>query len=190
MWGWLQDLFDGKPRRKLGAISGRTRVHLEARVASPNSLTSPLTGTTAALLMVSVVERIIIETGGNIGGNREIEQFRTVGSTFLGTEVDLVDDEGTVVHVPAQGLVVRPLFTTGGNTITTVPPFLTPLVARASGSHVVCFRESAFREGDVVRLQAVVDLEATAPTQGYRSGMGQRAVARAEWGPVVLVERL
>jgi hypothetical protein len=190
MLQWLTGLFEGKPRLRLGPIAGPTRMHLEARVASPNTITSPLTGTTAALLMVTVVERVIIETGGNIGGNREIEQFRTVGSTLVGTEIDLVDADGAVVHVPTAGLVVRPLFNTGGNTISTVPPFLKPLVAQASGSHVVCFRESAFREGDVVRLHAVIGLEATAPAQGYRSGVAQRAVARAEWGSVVLVERL
>jgi hypothetical protein len=190
MLAWLAGLFGSKPRQTVGAITQPTRMHLEARVASPNTLTSPLTGTTAALLMVTVVERRIFTSDGGIAGSREAETYHTIGSTLLGTELELLDAAGTVIHVPAAGLQVKPLFETGGNTLSNVPPFLHPLVARASGGHVLCFRESAFREGDRVRLRATIGLEATAPAQGYRSGVSQRAVASVKYGPVVLVEMM
>jgi hypothetical protein len=193
MLQWLSSLFVTKPPRVFGPLTEAPRqVFLEARVASPNTQKSPLTGTTAAVIMVTVVEREIIQTQGNRGaGGPEVEQFFTVGSTLLGESLDLVDADGVVVRVPvAGGVAIRALFNTGGNTLSTVPDFLKPIVARTSGQRVVCFREVAFREGDVVQFRGMVALETTASAEGYRSGVGQRAVVRPELGRAEIAETL
>jgi hypothetical protein len=193
MLQWLSNLFVTKAPRVIGPLTEAPRqVFVEARVASPNSQKSPLTGTTGAVIMVTVVEREIIQTQNNRGtGGPETERFLTVGSTLLGESLDIVDAEGIVVRVPVtNGVAIRPLFNTGGNTLSTVPDFLKPLVARTSGQRVVCFREVAFREGDVVQFRGMVALETTPSVEGYRSGVGHRAVVRPELGRAEIAETL
>ena len=63
-----------------------------------------------------------------------------------------------------------------------------PLLRKATGRGVVCYRELTLGTGDSVRLKAVVEPTTSVVASGYRSGTRRTYVARDDLAPVVLEE--
>ena len=63
-----------------------------------------------------------------------------------------------------------------------------PLLRRATGRGVVCYRELSLGTGDAVRLKAVVEPTSSVASDGHRSGTRTTYVARDDLAPVVLEE--
>lgn len=167
-----------------------TEVRVEVVVASPNDVTSQLTGMRAALFLVSLLERRAVYRQGGAGGNEEIaDAYVELGTIMWGDTLVLRDDDGTEVTVVARRAFVG--FATphhGGTPLGKVPPELAPMMSRASGRGVLCFRESPIRQGDRYRLTATVEAVPAVVSSGYRSGAGLRFIARDDLSSVKLEE--
>lgn len=167
-----------------------TEVRVEVTVASPNDVTSELTGLRAALFLVTLVERRPIYRESGAGSADEVaDAYVELGSVMWGDTLLLRDDDGTEVTVVARRAFVG--FATphhGGTPLARVPPELAPMMSRASGRGVLCFRENPIRQGDRYRLTAAVEAVPAVVSSGYRSGAGLRFIARDDVSPVKLEE--
>jgi hypothetical protein len=181
-------LFSHKTTRLTDA-SGQVAVVLRGRIASSNTLVSPLSGMRAAMFHLTVVTRRAVNESDN---QRGAIQMHEVGSVILGQEVELVADaDGTRVRVRAAGLVVRPYgsLSTALMLEHAAPPELAHLVASAQSSEgVVCVRETSLSHDDPVLLKGHVAQEGAVVSAGYRSDAGVVWVTRPEAGPVTLDE--
>ena len=63
-----------------------------------------------------------------------------------------------------------------------------PLLRRASGRGVVCYRELTLGTGEDVLLKAMVEPSRSVVASGYRSATRTTYVARDDLAPVVLEE--
>lgn len=180
-----------KPNR-LAAVSasdGPTRVKVEVVVASPNDIESQLTGLTAAMFHVALLERRAFHRSGG-GSQEEIgDTYVELGVVMWGDTLLLRDDDGAEVIVVARrariGMATPQL---SGTPLGKVPPELAPIMKKASGMGVLCFRENPIRQGDRYRLTATVEAVPAVVTSGYRSGAGIRYVARDDLSIVELEE--
>lgn len=167
-----------------------TEVKVEVVVASPNELTSELTGLRAALFHVSLVERLPIHRENGVAGGDEVaDAWVDLGAIMWGDTLVLRDDDGTEVTVVARRAQVG--FATpqlSGTPLSKVPAALAPMMKKASGRGVLCFRENTIRQGDRYRLTATVEAVPSVVTSGYRSGAGLRFIARDDLSPVKLEE--
>lgn len=185
---------------RLGAVGAGDAgpVEVLVSVVSPNVVTSPISGLQSALLQVELLERIALAQGhgqafggafGRDGG--AYDEFVSLGLVLLGEILVLRDahgDEISVVTGRARFESATPR--NGGTPIDRVPAELVPLLRRASGRGIVCYREFLLVEGDKVRLKAVVEPSQVVVTSGYRSGATVRYLARDDLAPVVLEEVL
>ncbi|MBS2014382.1 MAG: hypothetical protein JST00_15955 [Deltaproteobacteria bacterium] len=185
--------FGKKKPNRLAAVSasdGPTLVKVEVVVASPNALESQLTGMTAAMFHVALLERRAFHRGGGVGSPEEIgDTYEELGVVMWGDTLVLRDDDGAEVTVLARrariGLATPQL---SGTPLGRVPPELAPIMKKASGMGVLCFRENPIRQGDRYRLTATVEAVSAVVTSGYRSGTGLRYVARDDLSIVELEE--
>ena len=166
------------PEVDLAAIQGPTLVDVEVRVASPNALTSPVTGMRAAAFVIEVLSR-------GIDGS----ELRRAGALTIGDRLEL---EGRG-DVPILALAQRVAFgfvtgTTGGHPITTAPPELVPLLAAIPLGGTACFREHAIVNGDRMRLRAVVERSEIVVTGADRSETRSLLVVRDDRHAPVLEE--
>lgn len=161
-------------------------------VVSANVVTSPLSGLQSALLQIELLERIPAEQGRTeaFGGEGSLyDDFASLGHVTFGQVLLLRDrdgDEISVVAGRARFDVTTPR--NGGTPMANVPAELVPLLRRASGRGVICYRELPLLQGDRVLLKAIVESSQTVVTSGYRSGASVRYVARDDLGLVVLEE--
>jgi hypothetical protein len=161
--------FGGKKiAARLGAIAAGepAAVDVVASVVSPNVVTSPVTGTLAALLQVELLERDTLA-------------LESLGLALFGEILVLRDADGDELSVVARRARLE-LATphTGGTPIDRIPAELVPFLRRSRGHGIVCYREFALREGDKIRVKAVVEA----------SGATRRYVARDDLSAVVLEE--
>lgn len=167
-----------------------TEVRVEVVVASPNDVTSELTGLRAALFLVTLVERRPVYRESGAGSADEVaDTYVELGSIMWGDTLVLRDDDGTEVTVAARRAFIG--FATphhGGTPLARVPPALAPMMSRASGRGVLCFRENPIRQGDRYRLTAAVEAVPAVVSSGYRSGAGLRFIARDDVSPIKLEE--
>jgi len=181
-----------RPNRlaSVGPGAGPSEVRVEVVVASPNDVASQLTGLRASLFLVTLLERRAVYRQGGGGGNEEIaDTYVELGTIMWGDTLVLRDDDGTEVTVVARRAFVG--FATpqhGGTPLAKVPPELAPMMSRASGRGVLCFRESPIRQGDRYRLTATVEAVPAVVSNGYRSGAGLRFIARDDLSSVKLEE--
>lgn len=170
----------GEPREPV-------RVSLRATILSPSSIVSPFTGMRAAVLHVELLERFTTERGAG-DGPMVSEMDRSLGILVVGDVVTLRDDDGDEINVVARRARVDPLLPRrGGTPLTRVPPEVVPMLQRASGRGVVCYRELLLRQGKAVRLKAIVE---PARTIGHGSGSRITYVARDDLECVTLEELL
>ena len=175
-----------------GGGAGREPVSVSVltTIVSPGSVVSPLTGMHAAMILVEVLERIpLIPSGQADQGDSVSDVFNLLGVVVLGDVVTLRDDDGDEINVVVGRAQLAPqLPRRGGTPVTRVPPEIVPILGRATGRGVVCYRELTLGQGEKVRLKAVVEPSQSVVMSGYRSGTRVTYVARDDLAPVVLEE--
>src|SRR5437868_1895589 len=113
-----------------GRGGGPTEVRVQVVVASPNDVTSPVTGMKAAFFRIAVLEREAIVVNGGMGPPEEAaDLFREIGALMLGDQLVFRDDDGTEVTILARR--ARLGFAAvqhGGTPLSRVPPELQPIL--------------------------------------------------------------
>jgi hypothetical protein len=146
-----------------------------ARVVSANDVTSPISGTRAALVRVEIFERQS-PMGQGAGDDTPIGHV-TFGD-LLALRLESQPDQ-PLVEVIARRAVFHPLLPRTDTTLLRNPiPELVPLLTHAKGG-ILHYREHLVMQGDRVRLRAMV--ERLSPL---------RMVVRDDLGPVHLEEVL
>ena len=168
------------------ALAGEpTEVEVMAKVASPNVVTSPLTGNTSALLLIELVERMLPPDNGRTIA----ESLSLVGAVILGDVLSLADETGAELSVVAHR--TQFVSSTPRHHVTSlerVPPELVPLMKRATGRGVICYRELPLRHGDDVLVRAFIEARTVVAASGYRDTATVRYIARDDLGVVRLEE--
>jgi hypothetical protein len=173
---------DGEPPRT-AAVSVLTTI------VSPTTVTSPFTGLRAALVLLELLERIPVSTDPGLEEQTMTDRFDVLGSVVLGDATTLRDADGDEITIAANRARIAPaLPRTGGALIARMPPELVPLLPRAKGQGVLCYRELTLGVGDKLRLRAVVEPTRSVVADGYRSGTRTTYLARDDLAPVVLEE--
>ncbi|MDB4942875.1 MAG: hypothetical protein JWP97_2409 [Labilithrix sp.] len=172
----------------LGAVreGESASVALTLRVASADAVVSPLTGLRSALLRIEILERFSRGHGADRG---EGDIHEVIGAVHHGDLLVLADEDGRELTLLARACELVPwMAEAGGQPLTTAPPEIVPLLRRATGRGLLCFRELSLRGGDLVRVTAVVEATRAVTASGYRDAAGLRYVARDDLAPVVLEE--
>ncbi len=174
-----------KARTRLDAqthLDGPTEVNLLGTVISPNAITSSVSGVTAALFQLELVERLARAAPHFFASSHEVADiYAFLGSTVVGELLVLETEDGAQITIAARR--ARLAFATGYDTatpLTNPPPELIPHLRNASGLGVICFREQTIRAGDRFRLEAIVESVPSVGVEGYRSTAGVRFVVRAD----------
>lgn len=175
------------PAESLGAIEEPTRVDLLGRVVSPNSVRSPVSGTIAALVHVTIGEQQTIVGRDDFGRFESHNEFRVVGEALFGETLVVADAQGKTVHVPLAAVAVRTSMD-ARSLLGAVPRSLRAAAVGATGKSPLMQHELLLRHGDAVRLRAVVAMENVLGAHVYRSPVVRRLVTRADLAPVELVE--
>jgi len=156
MWppAWLRRLF--REHALPGETSIPVRVRFVGRVASPNTATSPITGLTASMFEIALMDwETLTVRGSSLPDERELDRFTMLGSARYGSSLViqdaggrslLIDDFSGVSVVP---LSPRPL-------VLDVPPPRDLTDAAQRSVHMLSYREVRFREGDSVGVVATV----------------------------------
>jgi hypothetical protein len=149
------------------------RVSFVGRVISPNHATSPITGFTASLLEIALVdwETLSVRRQGLLQ-DRELDRFTTLGAARFGNPLVVEDARGrslTIENEDAPRVVPlseRPLVLD-----VPAPKELAPVAERSR--HLLSYREVRFRSGDSVRVVATVHfVEVMTPGMGgYRGSV-------------------
>ena len=137
-------------------------VDFVGKVVSPNTTTSPITGFTAAVMEIALVdwETVQVQNNRGFGDSNEVDRFTTLGVARFGSAL-VIDGNVPLSVVP---LSVRPLV------LDRAPPRELFHVAQLS-RHMLSYREVRFREGDAVRVVATVRAaDIIVPGAGYRDG--------------------
>jgi hypothetical protein len=165
-------------------------VRLDARIASPNLIHSPLSGHAAALIGWRFFVRYHIESQRN---NYRTEHYDLLWSTILGSDV-LLDAGGRTVLVPNQLLTLTSAIDLGHGVPVEgpLPPNAAHVLALPLAQRgLVFYSELLLRTGDAVRLWATVEARDRAGQSAYRSS-GERGadfVARPDLGEMILQDR-
>lgn len=172
----------GEPPRPV-AIAALTTI-----VSAPD-VVSPFTGMRTCILVIEVVERIPPTNARGLGNEVVSDLFEPLGTVVLGdmaTLRDLDGDEITVVVRRARFALAHPAG--AAMPLARAPAEIVPLLQRATGRGVVCYRELALGPGERLLLKAVVEPSTRVVGAGYRSGTRTTYVARDDLARVVLEE--
>lgn len=174
---------------RLAGIEEATEVELLVTVVSPDRVTSSVTGLRAAILHVDVLEALSVEEVRYRKGRPKAGSLESLGEAIYGDLVTCHDEDKNEVSFVARrarfrfpAAPPRPRATVA---IDAIPSELVPLMNDPRGG-TLAYREYGVREGDRVRLQAVVEPTRNAITLGYRSAPRFAFVARDDLAPVFL----
>ena len=163
----------------LASITAATPVDVEVRVASPNEVTSPVTGARAAAFVVEVVSR-------HVDGRESLGSTSpAVGSLVLGDRIALAPEASDVTIVAVLRRMKLAFHReVRAQPITTAPPELVPFLGKVRLGETAWFREHAMAQGDRMRLRAVLE-------RAESGGAGAFAtrpvlIVRDDLGPAVL----
>lgn len=179
MAGFFARLF---PRKTLAAVREPTPVRVDARMASPNTLVSPISGHAAALISWRFYTHYTDRSGRS-----EVERHALVGAHTLGEDVVLETAQGTV-FVPARGRKVEPALSGHGLPLDVpLPPQVAHLMT-GSLPGLLYYDELLLRTGDPVRLRATVAPRGPSQGTAYRSTgeVHSDFEALPDHGPVVV----
>jgi hypothetical protein len=179
MPGWIARLF---PTKTLAGVREPTPVRIDARLLSPNSLVSPLSGTSAALIAWRFLAHYT-----DHAGRTPVERYQLLCVCARGEDLLLATPQGTVL-VPAQGLEIRPAITGRGVPLDVpLPPEAAHLMQRSTLGPIF-YDELLLRNGDPVRLRATVAPCGGERGSAYRSSGAGRSDFEAlpRLGPVVV----
>lgn len=188
MFAWLKALFRAHelPIDPLSPV----RVDFVGRVLSPNTITSPITGFSAAVLEVALVdwERVIQPQAGMLD-DTERDRFTALGAMRYGNALVIEDAaHRTFVIEDLQALKVFPLSARPSPLDVPAPRELAD--AARQSAHLLCYREVRFREGDAVRVVATVRAgEVAGMGGGYRDAT-MRTLVPVTGEPLRLYEML
>lgn len=165
---------------RLTSLDEATEVEIVARMLSPNAVASPITGAMAAIVHVEVFERIARNSRGTYKDD-------SLGELIVGGLVSLRDEDGVELSLVAR----RATFRFGehraeGRPLAAVPPLLAPHLRTPMGAGRLIYREHLVREGDDLRLQAIVEPSQHAVALGYRSTPRTTFITRDDLAPVFL----
>lgn len=159
--------------RDLRVVSAATRVELECRVASPDVVVSPVSGTRAALVRWNLLEQRTF-SGGKGGGSHT--RYRVLARGLYESASVLLAHRGERVEVPlAQATLVLYDDPEDGELLNAIPPALEAVVRELRVTGPIAYREEHLRSGSRVQLTATVERLRTPGAGGYR--------AAAEAGP-------
>lgn len=170
-------------RSGLAFASGPVSVSLKARVASPSTVVSPMTGMRSAFIELVVGERRVVQSADD--GQREIEEFERLGSMIVGGSL-LLESEDGLIEVPTEG--VRFAFPGVANLSVTnvdrpLPKELQHVMNRILKG-TACYREHTLSEGDPVTLTGMVGPKVA--RKGGASAEDAAWIARPDLGPVTV----
>jgi hypothetical protein len=176
-------------RNEKAAEAEPVHVAVLTTIVSPPTVVSPFTGMRAGFIFVELVERIGLTNDQGAGGESVSDAYDVLGTVVLGDVVTLRDAGGDEITIVARRARIEPaLPRRGGTPITRMPPEIVPLLQRATGRGVLCYRELTMSTGDKLRLRAVVEPTHSIVADGYRSGTRVTYRARDDLAPVVLEE--
>ena len=188
MFAWLRHLF----RAHELPDDPKEPVHVDVigTVVSPNAVTSPITGLTASLLEIVLVDWETLVTGSmSLAGESESERFTALGGVRWGGPLAIADAKGRVLTI---GNIVSPRVLS----VAPRPMVLDSAIPRElfevarKSRHLLSYREVRFREGDRVRVLATVQsILVPSVGGGYRGGV-ERALVPVEGEPLELREML
>lgn len=152
-------------------------------IVSPNAVESPLDGTRAAILYVELLELLELERGPTD------EAYGSLGVVVLGDVVTLRDDDHDEIAIVARRARINPATPHARPApLDEAPPELVPLLAKAKGRGLLCYRQVSLATNDRVLLTASVEPATSVVAAGYRSGTQRTYVARDDLEPVILDE--
>ena len=178
-----------------GRSSAPAKVSVVTTIVSGGPVTSPVTGVRSAIIFLEVLERVAVTSGVGVevdlGPGRESDRYETLGEVLLGDVATLRDEDGDEIAIVAGRARISPQLPRGGGTLLAqLPAELIPFARKATGRGALCYRELAFREGDKVRLRAVVEASASAAPMGSGSDAKRSYIVRDDLAPIVLEEML
>ena len=155
-------------------LAGRELLSPSGRAIGATKLTnvvkSPLSGARAAILRIEV-----------------FEADASLGEIVLGDVTTFRDQDGTELLIVARRLRFRFASALPAPVpVAKVPPELVPLLRREPGDVALSYREHTLREGDAVRIQAIVAPSHDVVAQGYRSIPRRGFVDRSDLAPVFI----
>jgi hypothetical protein len=158
-------------------------------IVSPSSVVSPFTGMRAGLILIELLEHVPLSNSPTQESVNDSDRYDLLATVVLGDVATLRDEDGDEITVVARRARIDPaLPRRGGTPITRMPAEVVPLLQRATGQGVLCYRELTLSTGDKLRLRAVVEPTQSVVADGYRSGTRVTYVARDDLAPVVLEE--
>jgi hypothetical protein len=188
MPAWLRRFF--REHELPGDRSEAARVDFVGRVMSPNEITSPITGLTASMMEIALVdwETVLVRQRGLLV-DKEVDRFTTLGAACYGRLLEIQDNGGRRLVVESfRSLRVVPLSDRPLVLDSPPPPELADVVRKSQ--HMLSYREVRFREGDSVRVVATVGAgEVRATGEGYRDST-RRALVPLEGERLELHEML
>jgi hypothetical protein len=172
---------------RLTGLEERTEVEILGTVLSGNAAVSPITGERGAIVHLEVLERIRRDKWERRTLRASPDRDDSLGELIFGELVMLRDEEGTELSFVARRARFR--FSNPRRDVKRlpeIPPDLVPHLRRTTGEGVLLYREHIVREGDALRLQAIVEPAQHAAARGYRSTPRTTFVTRDDVAPVFL----
>jgi hypothetical protein len=166
---WFRRLF--RERSLPGETSVPVRVDFVGRVVSANTATSPITGLTASMMEIALMDwETVFVHGSRLGDEREVDRFTMLGSARYGTSLVIKDGERSLLIEDFSAIKVVPL--SPRPLVLDVPPPKDLADAARKSAHMLSYREVRFREADSVRVVATVRTgEVRVEGGGYRDAV-------------------
>jgi len=172
---------------RLAEVDDHSEVEIVGTVCSPNAARSPITGERGAIIHVEVIERVQRDAAERRALSAGPQRDDSLGELIFGELVSLRDGDGTELSFIAR----RARFRFGTPRIAAqplheVPASLLPELRTRSGDGLLLYREHVVREGDQLRLQAIVEPAQHTAAHGYRTVPRVTFVTRDDLAPVFL----
>ena len=172
---------------RLAGIDEPTEVELFGTMLSPNGTTSPLTGQRGAIIHLEILERVLLDRVERRALRCGPERDESLGEIVLGELVHLGSEDGAELAFVARRARFRFQNPWREKTaIGAIPASLVPLLRSRVGDGDLFFREHVVKEGDRLRLQAIVEPTEHAMGSGYRSIPRIAFLTRDDLAPVFL----
>ncbi len=172
--------------RSLAGIEEPTEVELLVTIVSPDRVMSPVTGVRAAILHAEILEEMTEDEARRRMVRPRGGALASLGEAIYGDLITCHDEGKTEISFVARRARFRfPSTPRASRPVDAIPPDLVPLMSSPRGGPLA-YREHAVREGELLRIQAIVEPTRNAMTLGYRSAPRFAFVARDDLAPVFL----
>ena len=155
---WVGALFS-KRRRNLAGLEGPEAVLVEGRLASDNTIESPVTPVKAVILTAAILDEHVSQQRNTLlsGSSDDVVTYRIRSTVQLNGPFVVETDDGRV-HVPQVQVKVDYLSYLDRNPVSLVrvPELFHDVVAQADDNRTKYYNEAFLCRGDPVTLRAVV----------------------------------